>query len=134
MFKCEIFEMEKPTLLSFNSPWQASQNLKRQINALKQAETRQNDHSECGAHLSPSYSSSGVSWKASRGKRWWKERAKCGAETKVRPAPERRQSENWTHRYSEDYCKDWRTGTCWDPPHTLHSTGSSVYLARHCGQ
>lgn len=29
MFAYKRFEIEKPTLLSFNSPWQASQNLKR---------------------------------------------------------------------------------------------------------
>lgn len=30
-FTHKIFEILKPTLLSFNSPWQASQNLRRQI-------------------------------------------------------------------------------------------------------
>lgn len=33
--------MGKPTLLSFNSTWQASQNLKRQINAMIYAVMRQ---------------------------------------------------------------------------------------------
>lgn len=60
-------------------------------------ETEGFSQSECGAHLSASYSSSGVSWKASRGKRWWKERAKWGAETKVRPVQERRQTVRTEH-------------------------------------
>lgn len=94
------------------------------------------------SHLSPRRSFTGLSVKAWRGKRWWKDLARWGADTRVKPWRDNTSVKAmvlllvWT-------CSTFKTAKRTTVvyfnlpshiPQTLHSTGSSVYLAWHCGQ
>lgn len=56
------------------------------------------------------------------------------------PSEEQKPKSDLHQREDRDFMKTERTDVVYDQahpedlPHTLHSTGSSVYLALHCGQ
>lgn len=92
------------------------------------------------SHLSSWISATAVSVKTCRGNRWWKDRARWGANTRVKPFRQHA-TQTWVRARdsvvnAEFFGRNKKcNGTSWpDLPHTLHSTGNSVYLPRHCGQ
>lgn len=82
-------------------------------------------------HLSVWRSSTELSIKTCRGKRWWKDLARWGANTSVRPVKGSTSHMKQNYGALFGFHSRWRSSHL---PHTLHSTGSSVYLAWHCGQ
>lgn len=80
-------DIQQLTLLSFSSAWHAWQNLKPNQNSIRHA-VKHHLHLNVtvdNSYLSPWMFSTGLSIKAWRGKRWWKDLARWGADTRVKP-------------------------------------------------